>query len=74
MMRPSCPGCRLRFAREMPVNVAACPFCGEPLQPMAAEAVLGFQLAVAPGSGAVTDVDGLMRAVADAAREEEQHE
>jgi hypothetical protein len=69
MTRPSCPGCRLRFSGGMPVNLAACPFCGEPLQSMTAEAVLGFQLAVAPPSAVVTDVDGLMRAVADAARE-----
>ena len=69
MTRPSCPGCRLRFSGGMPIDRAACPFCGEPLEPMAAEDVLGFQLAVASTPCGVTDVGGLVRAVADAARE-----
>ena len=74
MTRPSCPACRLRFSGEAPANLIACPFCGDVLQYTRAEAVLGFQLVAAPGQPGVTDVHGLMRAVADAARDGEPHE
>jgi hypothetical protein len=74
MTRPSCPGCRLRFSGGPPANLLACPFCGHPVQHTRAEAVLGFQLVAAPGQPGVTDLDGLIRAVADAAREREPHE
>ena len=73
MTRPSCPGCRLRFSGGAPADLLACPFCGQLLQHTTAEAVLGFQLVV-PRQPGVTDVDGLIRAVADAAREGEPHE
>jgi hypothetical protein len=72
MTRASCPGCRLRFSGAIAANLPACPFCGEPLDHPTAEAVVGFQLVVAPRPGGVTDIDGLLRAVADAARKRER--
>jgi hypothetical protein len=44
MTRSSCPTCRLRFSRETAAHLAACPFCAQPLQNLAATDVLGFRL------------------------------
>jgi hypothetical protein len=45
MTQVCCPGCRLRFTRAAAAYLVACPYCGEPPQPvLSAERVLGFRL------------------------------
>jgi hypothetical protein len=44
MTRSTCPTCRLRFSQQTAVHLAACPFCAQPLQMLAAADTLGFRL------------------------------
>jgi hypothetical protein len=45
MTQVCCPGCRLRFTRAAAAYLVACPYCGEPPQPvLRAASVLGFRL------------------------------
>ena len=43
-----CPSCSVRFSRGTAANLAACPLCGAPPQPVpSAEHLLGYRLAEA---------------------------
>ena len=44
MTRACCPNCRLRFPRSGATSLAACPFCGGPLESRAAQGALGMRL------------------------------
>ncbi|HMJ32537.1 MAG TPA: hypothetical protein VK501_01370 [Baekduia sp.] len=44
MTRSCCPSCRLRFSRATATQLAACPFCAQPLQLVPSASVLGFKL------------------------------
>jgi transcription initiation factor IIE alpha subunit len=54
MTQACCPACHLRFSRATAVHLAACPFCGEPLERIAPLDALGFKLmAIDAEAGAI---------------------